>query len=277
LEAGSIISSNYFDLKQIETPYSSLTQQFFNVSFAMLISSIPNKKRLQWVKFAVLVFIVVAILFSRRNLAVGLIVIFMFIHTGGHLSRRQIVLAALAVALLYFIGQVRSIGLVAYFSGSGNGQIVRDYYTSSSGGANIFMSLIGVIHLNTFGNLQGFEKIPFIYIFAGVNEGAIYQSHGYGYNGGMHLAATFYWSFGLVGVMVGGGLLGMVLKIVDKNLRKLNQIGLGSFAQAFSIVFTLLLSSMLWYGVLGIFKATLAIFFGFIIAQNIPKKAVRIS
>lgn len=258
IESGNIIFSDYGSLKMIETPYSSIVQQFFNLSFACIISTCVSDRRKKLIKYTILFLILFALVISKRNLAVGLGVIYLYQLTGGHLTRKQIGYIIVGVGLLYFIGQARSVGVLNYINGV-EVEIV-DYYSPKSGGANIFLSTVGSIHLILFGNLDQWEKFPIFYIFQGIGQGSIYESHGYSYNGGMHLAATLYWNFGLLGVIIGGLGFGKLLTMAHQGLAKMGGHYTGGISLTFYIILTLLLSSILWYGPLGIIKAGAALF-----------------
>ncbi len=274
LEAGSILNASYGSIKLHEAPYSSLVHQFFNLSIALLLASILTHHRHNTISIILIVFIIIALLFSRRNMVAGLGLLLVYIYGVQRISFKQILLGVSVLAILIFVGEARNVGIINFLSGDRfvSNATVYHYYTMAGGGANIFLSTIGIIDLNLSGKLSGLESFPIATWPLGITESKIYQDHGYSYNGGMHLASVLYWNFGLFGVVWGGVLFGMIIKFSDKTLRKLSSTYAGGVETSLAVMLVLHLTTALWYGPIGLIKGSIALFIIALILEFLPRK-----
>jgi len=274
LESGSILNTSYGSIKLQEAPYSSLVHQFFNLSIALLLASMLTQRRHKVNSTVLILFIIIALLFSRRNMVAGLGLLLIYIYGAQRISFKQILLGGAVLAILIFVGEARNVGIINFLSGErfvSNANVFH-YYTMAGGGANIFLSTIGVVDINLSGKLEGLETFPISTWPLGITESKIYQDHGYAYNGGMHLASVLYWNFGLLGVVSGGVFFGMILKFSDKTLQKLSSPYVGGLETSLAIMLILHLSTVIWYGPIGLIKGSIALFFAALILEFFPRK-----
>jgi hypothetical protein len=204
----------------------------------------------------------------------GLGLLLIYIYGLQRISLRQFLLGISIIAILIFVGEARNVGIINFLNGDRflSNANVYHYYTMAGGGANIFLSTIGVIDLNLSGQLSQLELFPISTWPIGITESKIYQDHGYAYNGGMHLASVLYWNFGLLGVVLGGILFGIIVKLSDKILRKLASTYAGGLETSLAIMLVLHLSTALWYGPIGLIKGSIALFAITLILEFLPRK-----
>lgn len=273
LESNTILNSGYGDIKSQNNPYSSLINQIFNLSAAIMLCAFSQQKRRHLTLVILLLFVIITLMMSRRTLALALIILCFYIRGNKAMDVRAIILMSLGAFALWLIGEVRSVGLVQYAAGARSANYVRDTFSMAGGGANIFLSAMGIIDLHVSGNLKFPENFPIVMWIAGDYEGSIYESHGYMYNGGMHLAAVLYWNLGVIGVILGGLGLGYVSKIFHIKLVTLRNRSGGDYISMLSVGFVLTLPNTVWYHPVGFIKLFLAITICyFALKYVLPKK-----
>jgi len=219
---------------------------------------------------------VITLLLSRRTLATSIIILYFYMFSQGGFSVRQYIFIALGLALLLLIGEARKVGLVNFLSGAADPQLIAGYYAITyynmpGGGSHVLMSALGVIHLINAGTLTFPETYPMLLWFSGMTESAIYESKGYQYGGGMPLAAVLYWNFGLLGVVMGGALLGMLLRFCRHELEAIGD-GRRTLARAVAVMVVMVAPVLFWYSPVGFVNAMLAVLGLYIIATLMPQK-----
>lgn len=259
LELDTILETGYGQIKENQSNYSSLVNQVFNLSMAMTFASISSRQRRRLAQVIIMVFIVLALLFARRTLAVGLLILLFYTLRDYKLRIGHVLGGVLALFALWFVGEVRTTGLLPYLSGDRADSVFRSYYSMPGGGANIFIGTMGVIHLLGSGVLKFPYTMPILLWVNGESSSTIYPRMGYAYNGGMHIASVLYWNFGLIGVVLGGILLGAITSSAGKSLRGLKAGKSGNMATSLSIGFVLILPNVIWYSPIGFVKLSIAI------------------
>ncbi len=259
LESDTVLFKAYGEVK-IESSglYGSTVHQLFNLSTAILLASIPNGGRLKVVRIIIAIFIVLALVMARRTLAVGLACLFIYTIGREKLNLWHILLFVLTILALWFVGEARSVGIFKYLEGVRIWNEKRDWFNLPGGASNIFVGTIGVIDLLASNVLRFPQTIPvFLWPF-GTNESAIYRQSGYDYNGGMHLANVFYWNIGYIGVIIGGYIIGKMVRYTNNQMIT---FGLGSQAtinKVIAIAIVLSLPSLIWYSPIGMIRLAIA-------------------
>ena len=266
LEADTIISKGYGNVKRVDSPYSSLVNQIFNLSVVVLFAYTATQSRYRLFVVVLCATIVLCFLMSRRTLALALITILFYTSSRVKLSATQIFWIVIAIFTMWFIGEARNSGLVDYFSSAAK---TRPNYSLPGGGSNLFIGAMGVIHMLGTLDVRFPDTFPIIQWFSGVYESNIYPKYGYHYNGGMLLSTTAYWNFGLVGVVIVGGLVGMMTNWCDQVLRNIRTTTGGTFAAMMALTFTIVLPNTLWYKPMGLIKLTLAMILAYQISKAI--------
>lgn len=267
LENGFILNSPYAEFKFENAQYSSLVNQIFNLSIALMLCSVYTDRRRKWIYTFIFISILIMILFSKRNVMVGLSILLIYLFNGGKINFRIFLFSIFSLGILLFVGKVRDVGLFGYFSGEIIPSEVVEYYSMPGGGANIFLSTIGVIDLNNSGELKGFDNFPIISWFSGVTESKIYERSGYQYNGGMHIAAVLYWNFGLFGIFIFGAIYGYIIRKIENILSNMDKNYSGGFKTSAAVLIVMLLSNTIWYGPIGLIKALVVAYFVFILLK----------
>jgi hypothetical protein len=266
LEADTIISSGYGQVKRLDSPYSSLVNQLFNLSVVVLFAYISTQSRYRLFVCILAVTIVLCFLMSRRTLALALITILFCTSSRVKLSPAQIAWIGFFIIAMWFVGEARNSGILNYFGSAASN---RPNYSLPGGGSNLFIGCMGVIHMLGTQNVSFPDSFPIIQWFSGVYESNIYPKYGYHYNGGMLLSTTAYWNFGLVGVALVGGLLGMMTNWCDTVLRNIRLSTGGTSAAMLALAFTITLPNTLWYKPMGFIKLTLAMLLAYQISKAI--------
>ncbi|MDN5869892.1 MAG: hypothetical protein L0H73_04110 [Nitrococcus sp.] len=269
LESGTIVFSSYGQIKTSPANWSSFVNQFFNLSAAVSLTALSTTRRLRLTQLILAVFIILALLMSRRTLALGLIVLLLYTFGTRRLTAKHFIIAIAGVALLWAIGEMRTVGIVNFLQGAWQESVARQTYSMPGGGANIFLSVMGMIHLVGSGTLAFPETVPILLWPKGIYESTIYESYGYMYNGGTHIAAVLYWNCGLVGVFFGGVLLGRVAANVSSVLSRMMEETGGTLSAMLSVGFVLLLPNTLWYNPVAVIKLSGAVICSYFILTGI--------
>ena len=266
LESGNIIFSSYADFKigPVDNPYSSLANQGLNLAMALFFTHLGSRHRRKIVFIFFITVIILSIVVSRRTLMIGSGLILLSFYYKEISQGRNLIYFITLFALAFFIGEVRKYGLINFIDGSYVAKSAQNF-SLPGGASNIFLSTLGVIDLLNSDNLTTIDQLPFLQWISGRNESVIYQSYGYDYNGGMHLSAVLYWNFGLLGVVLFGYAFGRIIKkctYVIENCR--GRYG-GTFPAMLSVSVFILSTNIIWYGVIGIIKLTVAVSVGYIL------------
>ena len=149
---------------------------------------------------------------SRRTLTIGLLMLLAYSAGGAKFKPFHIILFCAGLFLLWFIGEARSVGIFNYIEGMRQENIFSNYYSMPGGGANIFVSVIGVVDLIRSGRLEFPHTMPVLLWPSGeCTKHHICQLRLH-VNGGMHIASILYWNFGLLGVVLGGMAIGRIFR-----------------------------------------------------------------
>lgn len=266
-ERGTIFFSDYKSLFEAKSKYSSLYNQIFNIFAVFAISHFIKFKDAKRLRLFFLIIIFASLLVSRRTTSLGFIFLYFCLNSFGRLSMRNILILTVGGFGLWFVGEARNVGLLNYFnSDSLNERLL--YYSMPGGGANIFVSLLGVIDYLSAGVESVDFHVPMLQWFRGVIENDIYSDLGYDYNGGMHIAAIFYWNFGIIGVVFGGLFLGLIVTNISRVFGSEN--GKFRLDLQISIAFVILLPNILWYHPIGFIKICVALYFFAFFARILP-------
>lgn len=256
LENGNVVTSSYGEIKLYkEAPYSSLVNQLFNLSAAFLVASANSKNKQQIVMILLALVAVYCMLVARRQLFIGIVLVIFYVRFGAKLTIKQMILGALALFLLWFVGEFRSVGLTNFLAGE---RLIRtqDVHTLPGGASNVFVGVLGVIHLNNFADLLPVQRMPILGWPAEIYENTIYEQSGYIYNGGMHLVNVLYWNFGIFGVVLGGFFVGRVTRWVHAYCEDWQA---GGYPTAIAVLFLLSTPSIFWYHPIGFIRAAIAL------------------
>lgn len=118
------------------------------------------------------------------------------------------------------------------------------------------------------------ETMPILLWPVEIYEASIYGSLDYDYNGGMHIANTLFWNFGILGVFLGGLLLGWITARAHLVLSRINNDLGGTYPAMIAFCYILTFPQLFWYHPIGLIKLTLAVTLGFIVLTMVkrPKK-----
>lgn len=256
LESGNIITASYASFKLNDTvSYSSIVNQLFNLVAAFLFATAATHRKRRIVLLLLIGMAILCLVTSRRTLFIGVIILIFFLKWHGQMRTKSLTISMIGILLLIIAGEVRSVGLLNYFSGVQAIAPTIESHSLPGGASNIFVGTIGVIHLNLLGDLLPGDRFPVLGWAFGRLESTIYEGYGYAYNGGMHLAAILYWNVGLVGVIVGGSFIGWMARYSHIQLENWE---LGGLPVALSAIFCLLLTNIVWYHPIGFIKALIA-------------------
>ncbi|MDF0603614.1 hypothetical protein P1J78_23065 [Psychromarinibacter sp. C21-152] len=266
LESGNVITSAYADFKTGASPrFSSVVNQAFNVSAAILIADWTTKQKHRINLFFIILFISFCLLVARRTLALGLLLVLVSIISSGRISMRTYFYVGIGFLLLAAVGTVRGVGLIELLSEGDFRERSLNVYYLPGGASNIYMSLLATIDLREAGGLPGFFEFGPWDWFAGQYEGAFLKRAYYDYNGGFFIVSLVYFHLGVFGILLFGYLLGVLVRKADNKLSRLLEEGHGGWPASVAIGFLLVLPNMVWYHPIGTLKLFAAITFGYIL------------
>jgi hypothetical protein len=260
LETGTIVFQSYGELKLNTTAeYSSLVNQIFNLTAAILLCNTLGKSRRRLLAVIYAIMIITLLLLSRRTLAMSLMILSVYTFGLRKLSAKQIIGLVLSVSLLVFIGEARRVGLVNFLQGVEQTG-ARDLFFALPGGAsNVFVGTMGVIHMHANDLLSFPDTTPVLQWINGTYEATIYSRLTYDYNGGMHLANVLFWNFGLLGVILFGVLLGWITRRVHNVASQIDGEYRGTLPAILSFAFILTVPNLLWYHPIGTINLIIAV------------------
>jgi hypothetical protein len=256
LEVDTILYSGYGSIKGEGSPYSSTVNQAFNLFAAVFLSYAAGRQRQRAIVVMYLVVLVLALVVSRRTLAIGVIVLLVYTTGGQRFTLRQILLLFLTITLLWFIGVARSVGIMNYFA---EDKAAATFFSLPGGASNLFVGSMGVVDLINSGGLRNVDKMPILGWLSGRMESDIYRSYRYEYNGGMHIANVLYWNFGLIGVVLGGFGLGSLAQRADAVLWRISTGRGGTLGAMLAAGFCISLPNTLWYSPIAVIKLSTGI------------------
>lgn len=277
LEAGNIVTQSYGTFKvEGASPYSSIANQFFNACVALYGTYLAGRGRriiiFSFYVCSIFLFLVIA----RRTLFLSLIIILIYSVGGGNkLGIRHILFLLVTFVLLVFIGEIRSVGLINYITGTPVVSAPSYFFSLPGGASNIFVGTMGVIDMIKSNILFFPETYPILLWGSGTYESTIYASLGYQYNGGMHIANILYWNFGLLGVILGGAAIGWIAMRVHSVASRIREGAGGTLPAMLSFGFILVSPNFIWYHPIGLINLSFAIVLGFIMLYVI-KRAIRV-
>jgi hypothetical protein len=275
LESGSVLHQGYGDIKfDAQAPFSSLVNQFINACVAAFLCYLGSQSRQRLALTFYIVMIILSLLLARRTLALSLIILVTYSFGTTTLNFKKILFLCLAGMLLIFIGEARSVGIVNYLQGMRSAGSLEFFFSLPGGASNIFVGSMGVIHMLGRDVLSFPETTPILLWPVGIYESSIYGSLNYDYNGGMHIANTLYWNFGILGVCLGALFLGWVTTRVHVIVSRVSKDLGGTYPAMLGFVYILMFPNLIWYNPIGLLKLALAVTFGFV-TLTIIKRATR--
>lgn len=257
LEGGNLITSTYQDIKENNSEFSSTLNQFYNIFFCCFLYStylkqsglfstakVPRSTMFAW---AICVFLL--LLISRRTLVLGVVFTILLI-LKPKLKLPTILFGVFLIFVVWFIGEVRNVGLAAAILEGAPFIAQRDVFSLPGGASQLFSSTLSILYLEDLGRLP---TLPFLDWLSGKYESSIIENSSLAYNGGMSISTVIYANFGIIGVCVGGLLFGFYLNGLDHRYYRRN------FTLP-DIAFILTLPNLVWYHPIGPIKLMIATF-----------------
>lgn len=271
LEAETILFTSYATVKAQTGELSSTTQQILNISVALLIMCARGDRAKLFTQIFLIAALVIALLVSRRTVALSIVVLFFLMNPHVRLSVRRYILIIVGMLALLALGEIRAVGFTDFMAGVRADSVLLNYYSMPGGGANIFMSVMGVIHMVGSGVLQFPATMPVMLWPQGIVESQLYEAAGYQYNGGMHLSAVLYWNFGLLGVVLGGLVFGVFLGQLLRH-GKLQQSGASKIVDGYLALIIMMFPLLIWYGPYGFVRSIIAFSIIVLLLRLVPSR-----
>lgn len=272
LESGSVLQQSYGYIK-FEEParFSSLVNQFINACVATFLCYLGGRTRRRLALVFYIAMIILLLLLARRTLALALIILVTYSFGARTLSFKKILFLCLAVLLLVFIGEARSVGIINYLQGMRSPGSLEFFFSLPGGASNIFVGSMGIIDMLGRDILSFPETTPILLWPFEIYESSIYGSLSYDYNGGMHIANILFWNFGLFGVSLGGLILGWITARAHSILSRINNDLGGTYPAMIAFCYILTIPQLFWYHPIGLIKLTLAVTLGYMVLTLVKR------